>query len=148
MTKHVLIVDDDVSVRDSLKKVLQEVGYKVTVAAGGLEALGRCMQEQIDLVLLDVNLPNQSGWEVFEPLSTHYPLLPIIVITGLPNQYPMALASGAGALMEKPIEVPPLLKTMEELLSEPEESRLRRLRGRQFDTRFVPASCKLFLAKV
>lgn len=148
MKKNVLVVDDDDSVRESLKKVLQDAGYEVTLAAGGLEALGRCDLEPIDLVLLDLNLPNQSGWDVFEPLTRDHPFTPIIIITGLPNQYPTALTAGAGALMEKPIEVPALLKTMEELLAEPQEHRLSRLCGHCDDTRYVPPACKLFLEKV
>jgi CheY-like chemotaxis protein len=148
MKKRVLVVDDDASIRDSLKKVLQDAGYDVALAAGGLEGLGRCELEQIDLVLLDLNLPNQSGWDVFEHLTTHHPFIPVIIITGLANQYFTALAAGAGALMEKPIEVPVLLKTMDELLAEPKETRLRRLCGKLDDTRYVPPACRLFLSKV
>jgi DNA-binding response OmpR family regulator len=148
MNPRVLVVDDDASVRDSLKKVLQEAGYEVVLAAGGLEAVGRCDQKPIDLVLLDLNLPNQSGWDVFECLTRRHPGIPIIIITGLPNQYPVALTAGAGALMEKPIEVPALLKTMQELLSEPPEQRLRRLCGQLDDTRYVPPECRVFLEKV
>jgi len=50
--------------------------------------------------------------------------------------------------MEKPLEVPALLKTMEELLAEPQEHRLYRLCGQLDDTRYVPPACKLFLEKV
>lgn len=148
MKKRVLVVDDDAAVRDSLEKVLRGAGYDVALAGGGFEALGRCDLEQFDLALLDLNLPNQSGWDVFEPLTTQHPLLPIIIITGMPNQYHTALAAGAGALMEKPIEVPALLKTMEELLAEPKADRLRRLQGQLDDTRYVPPACKVFLERV
>lgn len=138
MKKKVLVVDDDDSVRESLKKVLQDAGYEAVLAAGGLEAMGRCELDQVDLVLLDLNLPNQSGWDIFEPLTTHQPFLPVIIITGLPNQYATALAAGASALFEKPIEVSVLLKTMEELLAEPNEVRLQRLCGHLEDTRHLP----------
>jgi len=148
MKQRVLVVDDDASIRDSLKKVLGEAGYEVALAAGGLEALGRCELEQIDLVLLDLNLPNQSGWDVFGRLTAHHPYIPVIIITGLANQYLTALTAGAGALMEKPIEVPVLLKTMDELLGEPKETRLRRLCGELDDTRYVPPACSVFLNKV
>ena len=45
------------------------------------------LPEQTDLLLLDLNLPCQSGWDVFERLTTRYPLVPVIIITGMPNQY-------------------------------------------------------------
>jgi DNA-binding NtrC family response regulator len=138
MRKRILVVDDDQSIRDSLQKVLQEAGYQVVLAAGGLEAGMRFEPEQIDLVLLDLGLPNQSGWDVFEALTTRYPFVPVIILTGLPNQYRTAVAAGVGALFEKPVEVPALLSTMERLLAEPSEVRLRRLCGDLQDTRYAP----------
>ena len=138
MKKHVLIVDDDAAVRQSIKKVLEGAGYAVATASDGEEANVQFVPTQVDLVLLDLNLPIRSGWDVFERLTTRYPFVPIIIITGMPNQYRTALSAGAGALMEKPIEVTALLKTMDELLAEPEEARLRRMCGYKEDTRYVP----------
>lgn len=135
MKQRVFIVDDDASVRESLKKVLTGAGYEVTTAADGQEAVAQFVPGQIDLVLLDLNLPFRSGWDVFERLTTQHPTIPLIIITGLPDQYPTALAAGAGALMEKPIDAPALLKTMNELLAEPPEARLRRMCGYQQDTK-------------
>jgi len=62
MKKKVLVVDDDVAVRESLIKVLEAEDYVVVSAADGLEALQRFDPEQIDLLLLDLNLPLQNGW--------------------------------------------------------------------------------------
>jgi DNA-binding NtrC family response regulator len=137
MKQRVLIIDDDASVRESLGKVLNGAGYEVTTAADGEEAVARFVPGQIDLVLLDLNLPFRSGWDVFERLTTQHPTMPLIIITGMPNQYPTALAAGAGALMEKPIDAPALLKTMDELLAEPAGARLRRMCGHQQDTRHL-----------
>ena len=135
MKKRVLIVDDDAAVRQSIRKVLEGTGYEVATASDGEAAVVQFVPEQIDLVLLDLNLPLRSGWDVFERLTTRYPFVPVIIITGIPDQYRTALVAGAGALMEKPIDVPALLNTMEELLAEPKEARLRRMCGYQQDTR-------------
>ncbi len=140
MSRRVLVVDDDESVRQSLGKVLQVAGYEVVLAAGGLEAAVRFDTHPIDLLLLDLGLPNQSGWDVFERLTTLHPFVPVIIITGLPNQYRTALAAGVGALFEKPVEVPALLTRMEELLAESAEMRLRRVAGRLEGTLYVPSS--------
>jgi DNA-binding response OmpR family regulator len=137
MNKCVLIVDDDESVRESLKKLLQGSGYEVVLAAGGLEAAVRFDPEQIDLLLLDLGLPNQSGWDVFERLTARYPCLPVIIITGLPDESGRALAAGVGALFEKPIEVSALLTAIEALLAEPPEVRICRVCGYLQDTRCV-----------
>ncbi len=137
MKPRVLVVDDDAAIRESIRKVLKGAGYEVTTAADSEEATVKFVPEQIDLVLLDLNLRSGSGWDVFERLTTQHPVLPIIVITGMPNQYQTALAAGVGALIEKPIEVPVLLKTMDELLAEPKEARLRRMCGYQTNTRHL-----------
>ena len=138
MKKTVLVVDDDNAVRESMSKVLREAGYGVVLAAGGLEALLRFNLDPIDVLLLDLKLPNQNGWDVFEHLTRIKPWIPVILITGLPNQYPTALAAGASALFEKPIDVNELLTSMERLLAEPKELRLKRLCGHLADTRFGP----------
>ncbi len=133
--KNVLVVDDDAAVRQSVRKVLEGAGYEVAAASDGEEAVVQFVPEQFDLVLLDLNLPRRNGWDVFERLTTRYPFVPVIIITGMPNQYRPALAAGASALLEKPVDVPALLKTMDDLLAEPKEARLRRMCGYQQDTK-------------
>ena len=134
MNKRVLIVDDDVGVRKSIKRVLEEAGYEVRVAEDGEQAEAQCAPDRTDLLLLDLNLPSRSGWDVFERLTTRNPLLPVIIITGMPGQYRTALAAGAGAIMEKPIEPQALLRTISEVLAEDDQRRLRRLCGYENQT--------------
>ena len=71
------------------------------------------------------------------PSRSHHPWVPVIIITGMPDQYRTALAAGVSALFEKPVEVARLLETMEELVAEPGEARLLRLCGQLDDTRHV-----------
>jgi DNA-binding response OmpR family regulator len=129
MKKTVLIVDDDAPIRESLRKVLEAEGYEAVLAADGQEGLERFDPERIDLLLLDLNLPARSGWDLFERITSINPLLPIIMITGRDNQWELASAAGVGALMEKPLDVPFLLQTMTALLAEPAEVRLNRVAG-------------------
>jgi DNA-binding response OmpR family regulator len=68
-------------------------------------------------------MPVKGGWDTFERLTTINPLLPIIIITARPDAYPIAVVAGA-ALMQKPLDLPRLLKTMRELLAQPAEQRL------------------------
>jgi len=140
MQKRVLIIDDDDAVRSSIQRVLEGAGYATALAADGEQAIIQFVPDQVELVLLDLNLPFRHGWDVFERLTTRYPVVPIIVITGLSDQYHTALAAGASALMEKPVDAAALLQTMEALLAEPKEARLRRLCGYQEDTRHLCAS--------
>jgi DNA-binding response OmpR family regulator len=135
----VLIVDADASVRESLGKVLEDAGYQVALASDGQEAVEQFESRHIDLLLLDIGLPIKNGWSTFERIINEAPVLPIIIITGLANQHDMTVAAGVGALMEKPLDVTELLQTMQALLAEPIEARLRRLCGGVQKARYVPS---------
>ena len=139
MKKCVLLVDDDRSVRKAIGQVLESAGYDVTSSANGNDALLCFEVARYDLVVLDLNLGQESGWDVFERLTSQGPLVPVIILTGVTGQYPIARAAGVGALLEKPVEAPVLLETIDELLTEPEEARLRRMCGYQEDTKYVRA---------
>jgi CheY-like chemotaxis protein len=136
--KRVLLVDDDPGVRQAMGKVLADAGYDVTTANDGEEAMVRCACEPIDLVLLDLALPARRGWEVYDTLMTRRASIPVVVLTAMPDQYRAAHAAGVGALMEKPIEVTALLKTIEELLLQPQGARLRPINGHTAAKEFRP----------
>ena len=144
----VLIADDDQSVRNSMRKVLEDAGYQVALAADGQEALERFEHEDVDLLLLDIGLPARNGWDAFERITAENPTLPIIIITGLSGQYKTAAAAGVAVLMEKPLDAPQLLRTMRKLLAEPKELRLRRLCGYKRHTRFVPSASARFRQEI
>src|SRR5216117_1689385 len=139
LKNRILVVDDDPSVREMLTRVLVGEDYLVLPAASGPEALKIASATQIDLVLLDLNMPGQSGWDTFERLTAEDPLIPVIIITARSNQLFAALASGVGALLEKPLDFPKLLQTISNLLAEPAESRLARMAGRSAEFHYLPA---------
>lgn len=139
---HILVVDDDSSVRQMLGRVLVGEGYLVSEASNGVEALEVAANHPLDLVLLDLNMPVKSGWDAFERLTTENPFLAVIIITARPNQLFTALGAGVGALMEKPLDFPQLLKTISALLAEPAETRLKRLVGKPSHFRYLPADEK------
>jgi DNA-binding response OmpR family regulator len=138
MKKKILVVDDDPQIRESLRKVLRAEGYEVVLAADGRDGIEKFNTERIDLLLLDLNLPGNSGWDIFGTLTSLNPFLPIIIITGRQNQHELVAGAGVGALMEKPLDVPLLLKTITELLAESAETRLKRLVGLHSDMCYVP----------
>jgi DNA-binding response OmpR family regulator len=137
--KRILLVDDDPTVRDSLNDVLLAEGYVVIPAENGQQALDLANQSAVDLVLLDLNMPVKNGWDTFERLTSEHPLIPIIIITARPNQLFTALSAGAGALLEKPMDIPTLLRAMAELLAETAEQRLARLVGKKTEFHYQPA---------
>ena len=127
--KRILLVDDDLTVRDSLNDVLLSEGYLVIPAENGQQALDLASKSPVDLVLLDLNMPVKNGWDTFEQLTREHPLLPIIIVTARPNQLFTAAGAGAGALLEKPLDIPAMLRAIAKLLAEPADARLQRLAG-------------------
>jgi DNA-binding response OmpR family regulator len=135
----ILLVDDDPAVRQMIGRVLANEGYLVLCAANGAEALGIAAANHVDLALLDLNMPVQNGWDTFERLTAENPFIAVIIITARPNQLFTALGAGAGALLEKPLDFPVLLKTIKTLLAESAELRLARLAGRRAEFHYLPA---------
>ena len=140
MKKRILIVDDDISIRNGLKKLLRKANYDVALAADGFEAVDRFFSEPIDLLLLDLNMPGKDGWAACENITRTNPYVPTIIMTALPDQYPIASAAGVGALLEKPMDPGELLRTIEDLLEEPRFNHWLRRRSWLQDARAVPAT--------
>jgi CheY-like chemotaxis protein len=128
-TSRILVVDDDASVREMLTRVLIGEGYLVWSAAEGAHALEIAGSQKIDLVLLDLNLAGENGWDTFEQLTMENPLMAVIIITARSNQLFTALGAGVGALLEKPLNFAKLLETIHRLLAEPMDSRRARAAG-------------------
>jgi len=134
----ILLVDDDRSVVKALTDVLEGEGYAVVQAYDAFDAVQRFIaHHDIELVLLDLNLPDRSGWDAFESFTLLRRIVPVIVITARPNQYEIANAAGVAALMEKPLDLPLLLETMAEVLAESAEERLARLTAHKPLTRYL-----------
>ncbi len=134
---HVLIADDDDVVRGSLAAVLQSEGYEVDEASNGIEAVNRALKHKPDLVLLDLNMPHADGWTAFNQLDQVTPLLPVIIITARPNQYQEAVRVGVDAFMEKPLNIPVLVKAVKRLTNEDEGRHVNRITQRSFVTQLL-----------
>jgi DNA-binding NtrC family response regulator len=138
--KRILLVDDDSTVRNSLNDVLMAEGYFVIPAENGQQAIDFANQSPVDLVLLDLNMPVKNGWDTFEQFARERPLIPIIIATARPNQLFTALNAGVGALLEKPMDIPTLLRTIENLLAETTEQQLARWAGKETEFHYQPAT--------
>lgn len=129
-TRHkILLVDDEPVIRESLGRALAIEDYDVVPAANGREALEKFHSTPIDLMLLDLSLLQESGWDTFQRLRSLEPLLPVIIITAQPGQRAQSLEAGADDLMEKPLNLPLLLKMVGQLLDESPSQRAARKQG-------------------
>ncbi len=78
----ILVVDDQEYVRDLLRDILEKEGCKVTVAAGGHEALSLFDKEDFDAIFTDVGMPVMNGWELSQAVRERNNDIPLAVITG------------------------------------------------------------------
>lgn len=121
---HLLLVEDEPDVASFVQKGLEEEGYEVGWVQEGRRALEHVQQTPVDLVLLDIRLPDLSGIEVCERLRLHQPNLPIMMLTALDavEDRVRGLRAGADDYLPKPFAFDELLARIEALLRRVEES--------------------------
>ena len=118
----VLVVDDDPNIRESLGEVLRMENFAVRLACDGRDAVRQFLDGPPDLILLDLNMPDISGWQAFQIMAEMYPFVPVIAITARPGQARRAGELGIDSLLEKPLHIPTLLEIMRRLLARPTTS--------------------------
>jgi two-component system nitrogen regulation response regulator NtrX len=103
----ILIVDDEEGIRQVLSDCLRDEGYRVELAEDGFEALRVLAEEPVELVILDVWLPNMGGIEVLQRIKAEYPELEVVVISGHGNinLAVQAVKLGAFDFLEKPLSL-------------------------------------------
>jgi len=114
----VLVVDDDRSVRESLRRSLQFNGYEVATAADGLEALETIAKQRFDIIVLDVMMPRLDGLETCRRLRALGEEVPIIVLTARDavSDRVSGLDAGADDYLPKPFALEELLARLRALL--------------------------------
>ena len=115
----ILIIDDTQEVLSALCKYFKQKGYIVLSASNGLDGLKliEAEQQDLDMVITDLVLPNISGVAVISIVKKKYPQLPVIAITGW-GEHPEALAKEAKAdlVLEKPFKLPELEQAARDLI--------------------------------
>lgn len=107
----ILVVEDDSKIARLLELELKHAGYAVMVATDGRTGLERALADDVDLVLLDVMLPQMSGLEVVRRLKEERPLLPVLMVTARGDRYDKVsgLDLGADDYITKPFEIEEVL---------------------------------------
>ncbi len=115
---HILVVDDEESIRDLCARVLTRAGYAVVTAPSGEEAVVRLAQEAFDLLISDIRMPGISGLEVLERAKATFPRIRVVLITGFgtPQMLTRAQQSGADRILTKPFNPMELLAAVRESL--------------------------------
>ncbi len=115
---HVLVVDDEQGIRQVLEDVLGDEGYQVTSVENGFQALEVLARETIDLVILDVWLPNMGGIDVLKRVKQDWPDVEVVVISGHAsiNMAVQAVKIGAFDFLEKPLSLEKTITVVENAL--------------------------------
>jgi len=114
----ILIVEDDVNIRETLSTILQQKGYAADTAKNAKEALQKTKTEFFNLALLDIKLPDMEGTKLLTTMHETLPKMVKIMITGYPSleNATEALNQGADAYIIKPVKPEKLLALIEEKL--------------------------------
>jgi two-component system nitrogen regulation response regulator NtrX len=114
----ILVIDDEASIRDSLRVTLEYADYEVIGAATGQDGLALAERESPDLVLLDIKMPGTDGMEVLNRLHARDETLPIIMISGhgTTSTAVDAVKMGAEDFLDKPFDTDVLLFRIEKVL--------------------------------
>ena len=115
----VFVVDDDHSVRRSLARLLRSVGYRAESFASAADFLANVTCDGPACALVDVRMPDVSGFDLFQQLQRQCPDLPVVFITGHGDiaMSERAIKAGASDLLVKPVDESALLASVEEALA-------------------------------
>jgi DNA-binding NtrC family response regulator len=111
-TRSVLVVDDDDTLRATLKKIFAKAGYDASTARDGMEALDFIRERAVDIVLADVRMPRKNGLSLLDSVHELRPETKVVVMTayGTADTEQDALRRGAYAYVSKPVSRDVLLE--------------------------------------
>ncbi|MGA2516913.1 MAG: response regulator [Thermodesulfobacteriota bacterium] len=125
MSRKILIVDDEEVIRKFLKIHLVKLGYEVTEAADGVQALEQLGRDDFDLLICDILMPKKDGWEVIREMKSNPKTksIPVIVLTAKNEDSDMFKGYNLGAnyYMTKPFTKSQLIYGLKLMLGETSE---------------------------
>ena len=106
MSKSILVVDDSSTIRKFVAVSLSLQGFDVVTACDGMDALEKLPQNNVDLIITDLNMPNMDGFELIKNLrgNPRYNEIPVIILTSLPEESnsEFGMKIGATSFLMKP----------------------------------------------
>ena len=117
----ILLVDDDEKILELMSEIIEDLGHSPVSAKSGKEAFGVLQNQQIDLTITDIVMPDIDGMQVISHIRSHYPGMKVIAMSGGakagPDSYlPLAKTLGADLVIEKPFSLDELSSEIEALI--------------------------------
>lgn len=118
MNKKILIIDDTKNIRKMIKKCLESNGFEVITAENGYEGIKLFKENKIDLVILDIRMPQLSGTEVLKIIKNINGIVPILIITAFPTIKNAVECMKLGAIdyLRKPFTPDRIRETIEKII--------------------------------
>ena len=133
VNKTILVVDDEDDVRESVREVLRDEGYRVIDTGDGTKVLDLIRQERPELVLLDIWMPQVDGIGLLKEIKCQEPDLNVVMISGHGNIHTAVTATKFGAFdfLEKPVSLDGLLLTVQRALGESSNTLVQQRRAKK-----------------
>ncbi|TWJ14350.1 response regulator receiver domain-containing protein [Geobacter argillaceus] len=118
--KRILVVDDEENARIGLSRLLAQEGFLVESVANGYEALDYLRQQDVNLIVTDINMPEMNGIAFLRELNKHFPKSNVIMITayGGVESYIEAMNLGAFEYINKPVKIDELKSILKKIFKE------------------------------
>ena len=121
MNKHILVIDDDAGIRESLSLVLGDAGYQVDTVESGEQGIERVRNNNYDLIFLDIKMAGMDGIETLQEIRKMGKKIPVYIITAFQREYFRQLEGAKQdgmdfEVIEKPFDRKRLLSLVEDIL--------------------------------
>lgn len=119
-TKRILVVDDEENARLGLSRLLTNEGFQVDSVSNGFEALSYLRQQEVNLIVTDINMPEMNGISFLKELNKNFPNSNVIMITayGGVESYIEAMNLGAFEYINKPVKIEELKSILKKIFRE------------------------------
>jgi DNA-binding NtrC family response regulator len=119
-SKRILVVDDEENARFGLSKLLSNEGFLVDSVSNGFEALNFLRQQEVNLIVTDINMPEMNGITFLKELNKNFPNSNVIMITayGGVESYIEAMNLGAFEYINKPVKIEELKSILKKIFKE------------------------------
>lgn len=128
ITGHILIIDDEATLRKTLARILQQAGFEVTTAENAEQGLSFLKTTNFDLIFTDLRMPGIQGLDALRLIHKNYPALPVILFTAQPdvNSAVEALRYGAIDYLLKPLKPEVIIERTRSILSQQQKEKRKR----------------------
>ncbi len=113
----ILIVDDEMGIRETLLDILEDMGYHVVIAVDGYEAVQKVKENAFDIIFMDVRMPGIDGVDAFRKIKKLHPEIAVVLMTAyaVDDRIREAQREGAYRVLDKPLDLPTMIGLVEDV---------------------------------